>query len=84
VVKLRRRPRASGSQPVSRLGRALARIAPALATTRSPNAPSLVFFDGLTLMYFTQKAGSTASDDFPVIALAVAPATFTLPPPANP
>jgi hypothetical protein len=58
--------------------------APALSTPHAPSAPALVRFGELALMYFTQKAGSGSAQDYPVIGLALAPATRSLPPPALP
>jgi hypothetical protein len=58
--------------------------APALSTLREPSDPALVRFGPLALMYFTQKAGSGSAQGYPVIALGLAPATRSLPPPALP
>jgi hypothetical protein len=55
-------------------------LAPSLTTSRGPSDPALVRFGDLALMYFTQKAGASAAQAYPVIALALAPATLTLPP----
>jgi hypothetical protein len=44
-----------------------------------PREPCVVPFAGFTLLYATEKASTT--DTHPVIAVGVAPATATLPPP---
>lgn len=54
---------------------------PAFASVRNPFGPALVRWEGLSLLFFTQRAGSSPSDDYPAVGVAVAPATTRLPPP---
>jgi hypothetical protein len=54
---------------------------PALSTPRRPRDPALLPLGEVSLLYFTQQAGSGAAQDYPALALAVAPATFVLPSP---
>jgi hypothetical protein len=46
-----------------------------------PREPCIVPFSRFSLLYVTQKAGSTEALDYPAIAVGLAPATTFLPPP---
>jgi hypothetical protein len=46
-----------------------------------PGEPCVLRFDGFTLLYATQRASSAAGQPHPAVAIGVAPATVTLPPP---
>ncbi|MBI4957476.1 MAG: hypothetical protein HY908_36045 [Myxococcales bacterium] len=46
-----------------------------------PTEPCIVRFASFAFLYATERAGSAASQDFPAVAVGVAPATVTLPPP---
>src|SRR5262249_31105746 len=50
-------------------------------STQDPHAPSVLSANGYALLYVTQKQGKTANTAYPVIAVGVAPALLTLPPP---
>lgn len=52
--------------------------APVLATSLDPHAPAVVHFRDLSLLYFTEYAGSTRPLRYPAIAAGVAPATLDL------
>ncbi len=52
--------------------------APALTGPRGPREPAVLPRSGHTLLFVTQRAGSGDSQDFPAIALGVAPATLRL------
>ena len=56
-------------------------VAPAFASARDPAAPALMVGEGLSLLYYNQRAGTGDAQAYPAIALAVTPATITLPPP---
>lgn len=56
---------------------------PALSTSRRPRDPALLPLGELSLLYFTQQAGAGAAQDYPALALAVAPATLVLPSPES-
>lgn len=58
------------------LGRA---TSPVLAGSRNPSHPALLRGPGRALLFVSARAGSPSSQDFPAIALAVAPATVVLP-----
>jgi hypothetical protein len=59
-------------------------VAPVFATTLSPTEPWVLRYDGFTLLFATQEAGSTAALAYPAVAVGVAPADSTLPPPNPP
>ncbi len=46
-----------------------------------PTEPQVVRYPEFTLLFATQRAGSTPSRDYPAVAAGVAPATVSLPPP---
>jgi len=51
--------------------------APAFAGTRGPRSPAVVPHGSFTLLFLTERAGP--NDDYPAIAVGIAPATRTLP-----
>jgi hypothetical protein len=51
--------------------------APAFASSRGPHAAAVVPHAGLTLLFVTQRSG--VSDDWPAIAVGLAPATRRIP-----
>ncbi len=52
--------------------------APSLSGPRGPHAPAVLPRASLTLLFVTQRAGSSDSQDYPAIAAGVAPATVDL------
>jgi len=48
-----------------------------------PGEPMLMRYDDFTLLFVTQRAGSTTALDYPAVAIGVAPATATLPTPVD-
>jgi hypothetical protein len=59
-------------------------VAPALSTSRRPRDPAVLSYGDVSLLYFTRQAGTSTAQDYPALALAVAPATLVLPPPVSP
>jgi len=57
--------------------------APVFGTTGSlePTEPWVMRYPDFSLLFVTQKAGTTESLDYPAVAIGVAPADITLPPP---
>ncbi len=60
--------------------------APVFGSTGSlaPSEPVVVRHEGFTLLFVTQRAGSTQALDYPAVAVGVAPADAVLPPPDPP
>ncbi len=54
------------------------------ANDLGPREPSVLSFPGFILLYATQRAGTTSAQDYPAVAVGVAPATLRLPPPSPP
>jgi hypothetical protein len=54
---------------------------PVYANAQQPTEPWVMRYPSFTLLFATQKAGSTTALDYPAVAAGVAPATVTLPPP---
>lgn len=59
-------------------GRLSKAVATVFSGIRSPGSPWVISSPVLSLMYVTQKAGSTSALDFPAIALTLAPSTAKL------
>lgn len=49
--------------------------------TRGPDEPWVVRLNGFTLLFATQRAGTSDNEQFPAVAVGVAPADIVLPPP---
>jgi hypothetical protein len=53
------------------------------ASSDDPSEPWVIRYGGFALLFATQRAGSTESQNYPAVAAGVAPATAVLPPPVD-
>lgn len=60
-------------------------VAPVFGTTGSlgPSEPWVISHESFALLFVSQRAGRTESQDYPAVAAGVAPATAILPPPVT-